>query len=305
MLAVKRYVRLLVIVIFILDFVLVSIVKALAVNLTILEAPEVISADSFIVKVLVEGAEKGLNYLRVDLFKEGTNNYFGDTFNGTAWYGRSKDTKQDPEQYYQIIIGDDHKAQAEVRARIGDPSSSEYTGDGKYKLRIQRFTKSGSYASKNEQTPVEVSIMLATPTPTTAPTPSITPTVSPSPRPSSSSGVTSLTPIPVVNSNQSRSKTPTPTSPSLSTPNNSSQKTTTPTAIIGIASQSVSLNSPSAEPSVLGTVATNPKFTPPPFSPERKTDVKLPLALSVIGVMLLFFGLSPIWWKKRAKLKQS
>ena len=69
MLAVKRYVRLLVIVIFILDFVLVSIVKALAVNLTILEAPEVISADSFIVKVLVEGAEKGLNYLLVYFFK--------------------------------------------------------------------------------------------------------------------------------------------------------------------------------------------------------------------------------------------
>ena len=68
--------------------------EVLGVNVSINKYPEEIGNDEFEVTVLVEGARKGNNYLRVDLFQEGTIKYFGETFNGSDWYGGSTGTDQ-------------------------------------------------------------------------------------------------------------------------------------------------------------------------------------------------------------------
>ncbi|HKB88460.1 MAG TPA: hypothetical protein VKC53_02295, partial [Patescibacteria group bacterium] len=62
--------------------------KIFAVSISINNFPQIInSIDSFQVSVNITGATNATNYLRVDLYKDGSSNYFGETYNGSDWYG--------------------------------------------------------------------------------------------------------------------------------------------------------------------------------------------------------------------------
>lgn len=161
--------------------------KVLAVTINISNYPSSISSDSFNVDVFISGPSDGENYLRIDLYKEGTIQYFGETFNGGEWYSGSSGTS-----YFAVDIIDS-TASATLQARVGDPSSTEYPGPGLYKLRIRRYTSSSSYSS-GDQTPVNINIEVSTPTPdpTNEPTedPTSVPTSSPTIKPTSTPAVT-------------------------------------------------------------------------------------------------------------------
>lgn len=167
---------------------------SLAVNTTLINPPSSITSDPFTVQVSITGAQTGTNHLRVDLYKDGTTNYFGETYNGTSWYAGS-----DASQYFPITIQSGATSSATFQGRIGTPTSSQYNGTGSYKLRIRRYTSSGSYTtSEANNSAVVVSINVATPTPTPSPTPSPTQTTSPTYSPQESivpSATDQITPI--------------------------------------------------------------------------------------------------------------
>lgn len=87
---------------------------------------------------------------------------------------------------------------ATITARLGEPEINEYSGPGTYKLKLRRYTSSGSQAL-DQQAPVDIQINYLMPTtdpttePTTTPTPAPQsvptaipkPTVSPTPSPNS------------------------------------------------------------------------------------------------------------------------
>ena len=174
--------------------------KINAVTININNSPSIISTGSFNVDVFISGPSDGKNYLRIDLYKEGTTQYFGETFNGTDWYSGSIGTN-----YFAVDIVDS-TASATLSGRIGNPSSSEYPGPGAYKLRIRRYTSSSSY-STGDQVPVNVNIEVSTPTPnpTEEPIndPTSTPTSTPTLKPTS-------TPLPTKSPSPKPTKTPTP-----------------------------------------------------------------------------------------------
>lgn len=150
----------------------------LAVNLTIKNYPENISNEEFNLEVSIDGPNPGSNYLRIDLFKDTTSNYFGETFNGTAWYSGSNG-----KEYYPITISSEGTASAILKGRVGNPSAKEYLGPGLYKLRVRRYTTSGSQTSGDQQIPVDVNLTVAsvTPNPTlvTSSSPSLSPSLTP------------------------------------------------------------------------------------------------------------------------------
>jgi len=152
-----------------------------AVTITIDDYPQTISSEPFNVTVSVSGAQDGFNYLRADLYKDGTQNYFGETDNLTEWYSGSSGTS-----YYKIEIIN-ATASATFRARLNDPLPSNYVGSGEYKMRIRRYTSSGAQASSDTQNPVTVNITVSTPSPapqqTSTPEPTATPTITPQPTP--------------------------------------------------------------------------------------------------------------------------
>lgn len=150
--------------------------KIFAVSVDVINIPNTISSASFSVNVSVYGAKAGKNYLRVDLFKEETFNYFGETFNENEWYFGSTGTS-----YFPIdIISSTSTASAVVQAQIGEPSKTDYLGPGAYKLRIRRYTSASSYSASDSY---NVTIDIPTPSPTNAPTASPTKTPTPSPTP--------------------------------------------------------------------------------------------------------------------------
>lgn len=153
--------------------------KVLGVNITFESYPASISGEIFNVGVKITGANSGTNYLRIDLYKDGTNNYFGETYNGSDWYSGSSGLS-----YYPVSI-QNASGSAIVQAQIGNPNSNDYTGAGLYKLRIRRYTSSGSLSSNDTQTPVDIQINYQTPspTPTQTPQPSSVPTQNPTPFP--------------------------------------------------------------------------------------------------------------------------
>lgn len=63
---------------------------------------------------------------------------------------------------------------------MGSPSSTEYPGSGTYKIKVRRYTSSGSLASSDTQTPQDITINHSSPSPLSSP--------SPNPSSSSSSG---------------------------------------------------------------------------------------------------------------------
>jgi len=168
-----------------------------AVTITINSFPATIdTADPYQVNASVSGAVNATNYLRIDLYKDGTTNYFGETYNGSDWYGGS-----DGKSYFPVQILN-ASASATITFQIGNPSNTNYPGPGSYKLKIRRYTSSGSASSNDSITPADVQInyIFPTPTPTPSPTPTPTPTDPPTPVPTPTK---TPTPTPT--------KTPTPT----------------------------------------------------------------------------------------------
>jgi hypothetical protein len=145
-----------------------------AVSVAVTEMPSSISVNPFSVTVSVLGANSGRNYLRVDLFRDGTSNYFGETNNGSEWYFGSTGTS-----YFPIdIVSSIATATATVQAQIGEPSVTDYAGSGAYKLRIRRYTSASSYSASSAY---DITIDVPTPTSTNAPTSTNTPTQTPKP----------------------------------------------------------------------------------------------------------------------------
>jgi hypothetical protein len=132
---------------------------------------------------------------------------------------------------------------ATLQGRIGTPSQNDFPGSGVYKIKVRRYTASGSQGEVT-QTPadIEINYFLPTPTPTPSftPTPSLTPTRTPTP--------TKL-PTPT--------KVPTPTSLSKST-------SPTPTSLVGKEGEMP----PEYPTSVLGTSSENVSSPP-----QKDTEV--------------------------------
>lgn len=177
--------------------------QAIAVTVTINNYPSTITDESFTVTASVSGATAGTNYLRIDIFKDQTTNYFGETFNGSDWYGGSTYS-----QYLPVTIQSTVTWNGSIQGRIGSPSSTDYDGSGTYKIRLRRYTGGGGYtAIEANNSAVVVTIALPTSTPTPSPTPTLTPVPTNTPTPTSVPTPTK-TPIP----------TPTPTLKTLVSP---------------------------------------------------------------------------------------
>jgi len=174
--------------------------QTFAVTLSIDSFPPTITDQPFTIELSLTGAQAGINYLRVDLYKEGTNNYFGETFVDPDWYSGSVG-----EKYLPVKIPDTNTVvKVTIQARIGNPSKNDFPGQGLYRLKVRRYTESGSQGDLIGDFPeiqIDYSFPTPTPMPTSTPRPTPTPTHIPTPTRSPTS-----TPIPT-----QILKTPTPT----------------------------------------------------------------------------------------------
>lgn len=222
-----------------------------AVTISVGDYPLSISSNIFSLTATVSGATNATNYLRVDLYKDGTTNYFGETYNGSDWYGGS-----DGKSYFPIQI-QNSSGSAILQAQLGNPNISDYPGQGSYKLKIRRYTASGSQSQNDQQTSIDIQITYVAPTPTLDPTPSPTPVITSTP---------TLIPTPTKIPMPIPTKSPTPTSTSSQTPEILGESTIGPT------------------PSPLVT-----------FSPENKIQGKFPIvAVIFIGLGVILVGISGI-----------
>ncbi len=112
--------------------------------------PSSISSETFEINVVVKGAKSATNYLRAELYKDGANNYFGETYNGKNWYGGS-----DGLQYLPIQITS-ASASATIKVRVGN-YKTDSLANSVYKLRVKRYTASGNLASDTEN-PVDIQV---------------------------------------------------------------------------------------------------------------------------------------------------
>lgn len=157
--------------------------KVFAVSVTISDYPSTITEDAFTITASVSGATTGTNYLRIDIFRDGTINYFGETFNNSDWYGGSTYS-----QYLPIAIQTGVVWSGNIQGRIGSPTTTQYDGSGTYKMRLRRYTSGGGYTSSeasNSAVLISIAVPTSTPTPTLtlAPTPTLTPTPTKTPTP--------------------------------------------------------------------------------------------------------------------------
>jgi hypothetical protein len=143
-----------------------------AVSVQILSSPSTITQDMFTLTASISGAGNGTNYLRIDIYKEGTTSYFGQTNNGTDWYSGS-----DYHLYFPVTIAGS-SWNGSLQGKLGSPTTSQYDGTGSYKLRLRRYTSGGS-SSSPEADASSVIVAIAFPTPTPTPSPTLTPTHTP------------------------------------------------------------------------------------------------------------------------------
>ncbi|MEK7550858.1 MAG: hypothetical protein AAB535_03700 [Patescibacteria group bacterium] len=228
---------------------LASTSKALAVTVVVNSSPATISSDAFEVNASVSGVSDGTNFLRIDLYKDATTNYFGETYNGSTWISGSDGT-----QYFPIQI-QNASASATFQGRLGNPSVGDYPGPGSYKLKIRRYTSSGSSYTFSES--VDIQITYSSPTP--SPTP-VAQTQTPATSPPTVAPTKSPTPLPT--------KTPTP-KPSKTPP-------------------------PSPSPEVLGEEASPEPETPTPSplvtEPPKKKLPIVPIVLISSGLLMIGFA---------------
>lgn len=138
-----------------------------AVTITTSNLPPAITDQPFSLDVSVSGASAGTNYLRIDLYKEGTTNYFGETYVNSGWYRGSGG-----KMYFPITIVSKQTWSGSIQGRVGNPTLTEFPETGIYKLRIRRYTNSGNQASSDKQTPQDINITLVQTSPSISPTPS-------------------------------------------------------------------------------------------------------------------------------------
>jgi len=155
--------------------------RVFAVSVGIINAPASITDDAFTLTASISGAATGTNYLKVDIYKEGTSNYFGETFNGSDWYSGS-----DGKQYFPITVKTGSIWNGSIQARSGSFSSNDYDGSGTYKIRLRRYTSSGGSGSEDANLSaisIHIAVPTVTPTPTDVPPPTTTPIPSKTPTP--------------------------------------------------------------------------------------------------------------------------
>lgn len=257
-----------------------------AVQITLSNLPATISTDSFTLTASVSGALAGTNYLRVDLYKDGTSNFFGETLVGSNWYGGA-----DALSYMPITLQSGIAWSGQVQARIGTPSLTAYDGLGNYKLRVRRYTSSGNYNS-DEANASAVTITILVPTVTPTPMPTDEPTRTPTP---------TRTPIPTPTKNPE----PTDTSvPATSTPVPPT-KISTPTKKVSLPTQAdVSL----AEEEVLADEITPDMISPTVSTPNShpsvsaNQDMLAPLLIMAGGVLFIACAILAIYTKHKAEL---
>jgi hypothetical protein len=178
-------------VVFLLTLTLLFFVKtSFAVTVSLADVPSSINDTEFSLTVTVDGAKPDTNYLRIDLYIDGSSNYFGETFNGFSWYGGG-----DGKLYFPIMISTEGSASAIVKGKIGDPTEGEYPGPGNYRIKIRRYTASGNVASGDDQISSNIDISWNRPQPTSSPEILPSPTSTPKPKPTS-------TPSPIVKASQ-------------------------------------------------------------------------------------------------------
>src|SRR5438093_405745 len=110
---------------------LIFAVPAFAVSVNIFSFPSLITDEPFTLTASISGATSGTNYLKVDIYKDGLSSYFGETFNGTDWYGGSGFSS-----YFPVTVINTATFGAVLQARTGSPSNTQYDGTGTYKMRI-------------------------------------------------------------------------------------------------------------------------------------------------------------------------
>lgn len=182
--------------------------KSLAVTVTITNYPSTITEEAFTISASVTGASAGTNYLKVDIYKDQTTNYFGETFNSTDFYSGSTYN-----QYLPITIQSGVVWTGDIQARVGSPTTTQYDWTGTYKIRLRRYTSGGGYTSSeanNSAVTVTINLPVPTPTPSPTPSPSPSPSPTPSPTPTSSTIISSPTPSPKASPVASPKKSPTP-----------------------------------------------------------------------------------------------
>lgn len=252
--------------------------QALAVTVSISSYPTTISDEQFTLTASISGATAGTNYLRIDIYKEGTTNYFGETFNNLDWYGGSTYS-----QYLPITIQTGAAWNGSVYGRIGSPTLTQYDGEGYYKIRLRRYTSGGgSTASEANASAITVFVSLPTPTPT--------PTESPTPTPEPT-----LTPTPTLISTPTKTSTPTkkPTPTKSLTPTKISTptKTLTSTKIPTLKTSQGSGNATNQKPSkgILGFFSSGQESV----KEENPKEIKIASANSnnLVGEIFIILGI--------------
>jgi len=213
-------------VIFTAVFLSSSLSSVYAVTVTLSDIPSSISSDPFTIRATISGAGAGTNYLRIDLYKEGSSNYFGETNNSVTWYNGSEG-----QQYYPATIVSGVDWSGSIQGRIGSPSTTDYDGTGVYRLRVRRYTASGNSASDNDNSvAITIAFPTITPTPSNTPTPQNTPTPTKTP-----------TPTPTGKAASTPSTTPDPTATGI-------LKKPSPTKVLGVSTKSAVMRFSSPTP---------------------------------------------------------
>lgn len=245
--------------------------RVFAVTVTINNHPDTIpTTDTFTVNISVTGADAGKNYLRIDLYKEGTTKYFGETNNGSSWYRDSEGM-----QFFPIDIVSGTTWTGDVQGRIGTPSNAEYDGSGSYKMRIRRYTSSGNQGGEDANLS-SVSQVISVPTPTPVPA-----TATPVP-PTPTSPAATNTPTP------SKAPTPSPTGKTTPSP---TLKGVTPTGGEKMTAQTTSANQNQSGPPLILGAQDEPIFTPTPVPVGGNTVISNKNALSkflIISGVVIF-----------------
>lgn len=155
-------------------FLFFSTKSVYAVTTTLTQSPSLISQDPFAITISITGAKAGKNYLRVDLYKEGSTEYSGETYNGQEWYSGEDGTKYAP---IDIISSETQLATISARLTSFPPN---WSSSNSFFIRIRRYTASGGYTSSEAETSA-IPIAIQFPTHTPSPSPTNTPSPIPTP----------------------------------------------------------------------------------------------------------------------------
>ena len=112
-------------------------------------------------------------FLRGVIYKPGSNNYCGFTWNGTGWFSGPYSTQEQWKNFQKISITN-NSWNGKVKIKI-DQEDKGCKDSGAYKVKIQRFTLSGA-GTFDDQNETSLYITVPTSTPTITPTQANTPT---------------------------------------------------------------------------------------------------------------------------------